>query len=220
MRRVLALLLVLALPVTALTAQAHEHVCVKGTTATALTEEGAHCGADQGLEFAVGWRNEPPVTGLLNGLDLGITTPADGKPVENVTTVTAQYETGGQVRQLSLDGQFGKPGWYTDSIIPTKEGQYTVRIGGSVLGHTTSFTVHPEAVDPAGDLMFPVKDPSAGDLNARLTALEQNVDQMKNAAQQGGVNVTPGNQGSKTPGFEPLVVVGALAVALVLVRRR
>jgi hypothetical protein len=221
MRALAAVLALLSLALlTALPAQAHEHVCIKGSTATPLTEEGAKCGADQDLEFIVGWRSEPAVTGQLNGLDLGVRYPGNQTPVEDLaSTLTAQYEYGGQVKQLVLDDQFGKPGWYTDSIIPTKEGTYTVRIGGAAVGHAISFTVDPEAVDPAGDLQFPVKDPSPGELQDQITALQQKVASLQPT--QGSVNVQPdGSPAKGAPGFEPLLLLAGVAVAVLVARRR
>ncbi len=97
-----------------------------------------------------------------------------------------------------------------------------MRVGGSAGGHVTSFTVEPQAVDPASDHEFPAKDPTPSQLDVRIKALEAKMATLQPS--QGGVTVTP-NNGSQpatkgAPGFEPLLaLVGALGVALALRRR-
>lgn len=204
---------------TALPAQAHVHTCITGSTASSLSGDDAACPSAADFDIVVGWLHEPATTGQMNGLDLGIHDLKKDTWVENVTSVTAQYEYGGKTLKLSLAPQDDKPGWYTDSVIPTREGQFTVRVGGTVQGHAASFVAKPEAVDPATDHEFPTKDPSTHDLDARLTALEEKVQTLQPV--QGGVSVTPQPPGAKgTPGFEPVALVAGLTAALGLARRR
>jgi hypothetical protein len=218
-----------ALLAVALPAEAHVHTCIKGSTPTPLSGDAATCGADQDHDIVVGWLHEPAVTGQMNGLDLGVHDLKAGTWVENLTTLGAQYQYGGASKALSLEPQDDKPGWYTDAVLPTKEGTYSVQVNGTVGGHTFSFTVQPEAVDPASDVAFPRPDPTPSELSDRITALEQQVQQLKagqgtTQPSQGGVGVTPEPtappSGKGVPGFEPLLLVAGLGGALVVARRR
>ncbi|HEV8360865.1 MAG TPA: hypothetical protein VGR28_10465 [Candidatus Thermoplasmatota archaeon] len=218
------LLLAASLAMTAPLASAHDRVCI-ASDGTAVDNEHEDCDGTSSLQFLIGWQTEPAISGEHNGPYVGITRPANGTNVEGVTGLHAQYEYGGQTYPLDLRPMFGRPGVYRDDIIPTRPGTYTLHFWGSVEGLDVNFTKDPETVDPASDLQFPERTPDAAALQQRVASLEQQVAAMKAQMdampKNGGVIVTPpGGDGKGAPGFEPLLALGAVAIALLAARRR
>jgi hypothetical protein len=123
-------------------------------------------------ELLVGWRDEPPVSGSLNGLDLRILN-GTREPVLNAEqTLTAVLSSGTASVSKDLSPQFGRPGWYTFDVIPTRPGNYSVRLQGTLGTTSVDVSVFLEDVGPSADLAFPVADPTASDLQARLDTLQ------------------------------------------------
>ena len=130
--------------------------------------------------FVVGWINEPSYVGLLNSLDLTVTETSGGKAVEGLEkTLKADLTFGGssQAQPLTLAARFGQPGKYSGYVMPTKVGDYTFHITGTV-GTTNvdeKFESGPgrfgsiESTDP---LQYPAKLVSNADLAARLDQLQ------------------------------------------------
>lgn len=127
-------------------------------------------------ELTVGWRVEPTVTGSLNGLDLGIE-----HHLSNGTTVwvvgaendlTAELSSGTASVTKALDPQFGREGWYTFDVIPTRPGAYSVRLTGTLGSTPVNVVVDLDTVGSASDIAFPVADPTAAELQARLDAVQ------------------------------------------------
>jgi hypothetical protein len=237
-RTVLAVL-GLVLLATALPAAAHVHVCISESGQSKVLVRGEHCGSHDKYEVTLGWRSEPPFTGLKNGLDLGVKRVApstghghgnatgnmsgdhhaDGGAVTNITTLTARYEFGGKTFPLELRPQFGRAGWYTDDITPTRAGTYTVRVTGTILGTAVNFTVEPETVAQASSIEFPEPSPDLAALQAKVTALEQKVESLSRGSTTNGGTPTPApNRGA--PGFEPLLLLAGLGAAALAVRSR
>ena len=147
---------VLALPLAARPVAAHEHVTVGQ------------------YELTVGWRNEPPTAGYLNGLDLGIQQHFPNGTtiwVLNVTSLNATMSIGSyRSPQHSVDPQENRPGWYTFDVIPTRPGMYSVHIFGSLGSTSVDVNVNLDAVAAASDISFPVSDPPNADLKTQLDA--------------------------------------------------
>ncbi len=144
-------------------------LCLSGLSPPVAAHEHVSVGE---YEFVVGWREEPPVVGVLNGLDLGIRWLANGTPVDGVQDLlTATLTTGSASMISSLEPQFGRPGWYTFDVIPTREGSYTVRIQGSLEGTAVDVTVELETVMARSDVEFPVSDPTAPELEQSIQLL-------------------------------------------------
>lgn len=126
--------------------------------------------------FVVGWIVEPSYVGQLNALDLTVTETATGKPIEGLEkTLKADLITGGgaAVMPLTVAARFGLPGKYQGQVLPTKTGDYTFHITGSV--NTTSVDEKFEsgpgrfgAIEDVAALQFPNKVPSNTDLAAKL----------------------------------------------------
>ena len=135
-------------------------------------------------ELTVGWRGEPAIAGVLNGLDLGIEhhfTNGTTAPVVGIQSdLNASLATGPALTVKALQPQFGRPGWYTFDVIPTVPGAYSVRIAGRLNATTpVDVTVNLDPVSQASDYQFPVTEPTATDLqnsiaqlNAQLAALQ------------------------------------------------
>ena len=130
--------------------------------------------------FVVGWINEPSYVNLLNSLDLTVTETSGGKAVEGLEkTLKADLTFGGSTtpQPLTLAARFGLPGKYSGYVMPTKTGDYTFHITGTV-GTTNideKFESGPgrfgsiESTDP---LQYPQKVLSSSDLAARLDQLQ------------------------------------------------
>jgi len=126
-------------------------------------------------ELTVGWREEPAIVGILNGLDLGIE-----DHLSNGTTIwvlgvesnlTATLSTGPATKMYSLSPQDGRPGWYTFDVIPTVAGAYSVKLVGILNTTAVNVTVPLDTVAQASDYQFPLTGPSATDLQNSITAL-------------------------------------------------
>ena len=130
--------------------------------------------------FVVGWINEPSYVNLLNSLDLTVTETSGGKAVEGLDkTLKADVTFGGssQAQPLSLAARFGQPGKYTGYVLPTKVGDYTFHITGTV--GTTSIDEKFESgpgrfgtIESTDALQYPAKLISNADLAARLDQLQ------------------------------------------------
>jgi hypothetical protein len=130
--------------------------------------------------FVVGWINEPSYVNLLNSLDLTVTETSGGKAVEGLEkTLKADLTFGGSTtpQPLTLAARFGQPGKYSGYVMPTKVGDYTFHITGTVgtMSVDEKFESGPgrfgsiESTDP---LQYPQKVVSNSDLAARLDSIQ------------------------------------------------
>ena len=126
--------------------------------------------------FVVGWLTEPSYVNQLNGLDLTVTETATTKPVEGLEkTLKAEAITGGGASKqpLTVAARFGLPGKYQGQLLPTRVGDYTFHVFGTV-GTTTvdeKFESGPNrfgAIEDTAAIQFPDKVPSSGDLARKL----------------------------------------------------
>lgn len=124
------------------------------------------------LHFVVGWDEEPPYTGQKNSVDVSVS-EAGGAPVTDLGgALKVEVSKGSERATLSLEPA-GTPGVYRAWLTPTRPGAYTFRLTGNVRGQTVdeSFTSSPttfDEVQDAGNIQFPAKDPSTGQLASRL----------------------------------------------------
>lgn len=125
-----------------------------------------------GLQFIVGWGEEPAYTGLKNSVDITVS-EAGGTPVIDLRDgLKVEVSKGSEKARLTLEPA-GTPGVYRAWLTPTRPGAYTFRLTGSVRGQTVdeSFTSSPTTFDEVEDvsnIQFPAKDPSTGQLASRL----------------------------------------------------
>jgi hypothetical protein len=130
--------------------------------------------------FVVGWINEPSYVDLLNSLDLTVTETSGGKAVEGLEkTLKADLTYGGLTtpQPLVIAARFGQPGHYTGYVMPTKTGEYTFHITGTV-GTTNideKFQSGPGrfgSIESTDALQYPAKVVSNADLAGRLDQLQ------------------------------------------------
>jgi hypothetical protein len=127
--------------------------------------------------FVVGWIVEPAYVGTTNALDLTVTETATTKAVEGLEkTLQAELIAGGgaATRPLTIATRFGLPGKYQAQVVPTKVGDYTFHITGTVGTMTVDekFESGPGrfgAIEDIAPLQFPNKVPSTSDLAATLS---------------------------------------------------
>lgn len=126
--------------------------------------------------FVVGWSAEPAYVNELNALDLTVTETANGKPVEGLEkTLKADIVSGGgaAARGLAIAARFGQPGKYQGQVVPTKVGEYTFHITGTVgsLAVDERFESGPGrfgGIEDITPLQFPTSLPAGAELSARL----------------------------------------------------
>ena len=126
--------------------------------------------------FVVGWLVEPAYVGQLNALDLAVTETASTKAVDGLEkALKAEVIAGGGAATLplTLAARFGLAGRYQAQVLPTRVGDYTFHITGTV-GTTTvdeKFESGPGrfgAVEDSAALQFPNRVPSSSDLAAKV----------------------------------------------------
>lgn len=219
-------LLALALLLTTLpVAVAHEHVQV----------------GDGRYELTVGWVNEPSYVGLPNGLDLKVARlgeAADGHGddhgddhahaeagvVENAhLNLTVTYEYGGKTFQpLDFRPAFGRPGWYTADITPTRPGIYTVHIAGTIEGVPVDVRVEPAEIEDLEASSFPEADPAYHELAAKVEDLEARLARLEadTAAQIRDPPAADDIEGRDTPAVGLAGVVALAFIVALTLRRR
>jgi hypothetical protein len=130
--------------------------------------------------FVVGWINEPAYVSFMNSLDLTVSETSGGKAVEGLDkTLKADVTYGGLTtpQPLTIAARFGQPGKYSGYVLPTKVGEYTFHITGTIgtMNIDEKFQSGPgrfgsiESTDP---LQYPQKVDSNADLAARLDQLQ------------------------------------------------
>jgi len=145
-------------------------------------------------EITFGWRVEPAVAGILNGPELYIASAEEGVTVEELlqaVEVTLQVEVsfGPASRTLELRPAFGETGHYIADLIPTRPGDYTFHVTGTI-GDTaidetfTSADGYFSSVEPASDLQFPEPQPDVSELLQRIEALETEVEALRSGTSQ------------------------------------
>src|SRR5687768_7627845 len=111
-------------------------------------------------EIEVGWVNEPPVAGQLNGIEIHVSNIKTGEPVADVSSLTVTLSYGGESKVLTLEPVGDDaPGQFQASILPTIPGQYMVMFGGQLGDTPVDAHVEPEEVAPADTIQFPVSYP-------------------------------------------------------------
>jgi hypothetical protein len=125
-----------------------------------------------GFRFTVGWGNEPALAGLPNFIDVAVV-DASGAPVTDpAASLTADVTFGGEKVVRPLAPGSG-PGRLAAALIPTRAGTYAFRVHGTLRGAAVDITSTCsdrtfECVRNPSDIQFPARDPSTGELAARL----------------------------------------------------
>jgi hypothetical protein len=181
----------------------------------------AHGAYDHGdIAIATGFETEPAYVGQPNAVELEIT--KGGKPVTDVGQgdLKVGVSFGGQSTSLSLEpnfevGEWGTPGDYIASFIPTQPGKYTFDVAGTVAGEQIKYSMtsgpdtFSEVQDPAAAMFPPVDAPSNADLSAKLDAASTRTDASISSAQDAA-------DSAKTVAIIA-VVVAVIAVVLAVI---
>lgn len=162
----------------------------------------AHEGREvEGYNLVFGWRNEPALVGYPNGPELFISlhehededTDHDHNTEEDEhqdlmaeIDVSLQVEVtfGPATRILELRPAFGETGHYIADLIPTRPGDYSFRVFGSIGDAEideifTSADGSFSSVEPASDITFPDEVSSIVQLLERLDALEARIAELE-----------------------------------------
>ena len=149
-----------------------------------------------GFHFVIGWSGEPALVGQPNGVQLFVYDAAE-KPITDIPAdaISVVVSTGGQdSSSLSLspafdvEEGFGTPGEYSTDLIPTAPGEYTFHFTGTIhgtaidLSMTSSDTTF-DGVVAAGDLEFPVEQPTLTEVGTRLDRIDGRLDELQSTAQ-------------------------------------
>jgi hypothetical protein len=114
--------------------------------------------------LVVGWVNEPPYAGQLNGLELRVITTDGEEPVEGVDeTLQFAVEYGGQTAAFPLRPVFGEEGAYTADLLPTQRGVYTFHFTGAIEAEPVDVTVEVHEVESPSGVEFPAAGEGAGE---------------------------------------------------------
>jgi hypothetical protein len=105
-------------------------------------------------DVEIGWSEEPPVVGQRNAIVVNI---AGGKDAPDISGLKVTLTYGPDTQDLTLQ-PLGEdtPGQYIAPIIPTRAGQYTVTLSGTLGGVAVeNAQVQPEEVVTADTIQFP-----------------------------------------------------------------
>ena len=148
----------------------------------------AHEGREVGdYEITVGWRNEPAYVGLPNGpeVHIGVEGAEEGTDPLRTVDVSLQVEIifGPASKIVRLQRDFTNPGSFIADVIPTRPGDYTFRVFGTIgdLEIDETFSASEGAFDtiePATDITFPDEMPSMLELMNRIVALEARLSEL------------------------------------------
>lgn len=151
----------------------------------------AHEGREVGeYEVVFGWRNEPAVVGMINGPEViislhgeheaeaGADHAEEANPMADVE-VSLQVEVtfGPQTRTIELRPAFGEVGHFIADLIPTRPGDYSFRVFGTIGDVEIDETFNSadgefSSVEPASDIQFPEADPTIAELQAQIDELK------------------------------------------------
>jgi hypothetical protein len=127
-----------------------------------LIPAAAHEGREVGDYVIVfGWRVEPAYTELLNGPEVTITEHDTDEPVAGLEeTLQLEVSFGPATKTLTLRPVFDTPGHYTADLIPTRPGDYSFRLTGTIGDVEVDETFSSadgefSTVEPIDDLRFP-----------------------------------------------------------------
>jgi hypothetical protein len=148
-----------------------------------------------GFNFVIGWSGEPAFVGQPNAVQLFVY-DADEKPITDIPAdaISVVVSTAGQdsaslplAPAFDVEEGFGTPGEYSSDIIPTAPGDYTFHFTGTIHGTAidVSMTSSDETFDgvvAAGDLEFPVKQPTLTEVGTRLDRIDGRIDALQAAA--------------------------------------
>jgi len=175
--------------------------------------------------FTVGWGDEPTYSGLKNSVQLLLHDANDKAITDLGDTLNVEVTSAGAKQTFAMkpafdvEEKYGTPGDYRAYLILTRPGTYSFHFTGNIKGDpiNETFTSSDKTFDNAddgADISFPVKDPSTGELAARI---DKEVPRLSAADKKAKDDAS----GARTVGIIG-IVIGAIGVAIggVAVSRR
>jgi hypothetical protein len=110
------------------------------------------------LSLELGWNVEPALTGQMNAAQLTVYTGSSDKPqyvINAVANLAATLQYGTVTKQLEFLPSPTQDGQYLATIIPTKEGTYTVQFKGNIQGQAIDTSINLDDVASADTINFP-----------------------------------------------------------------
>jgi hypothetical protein len=216
-------------------------VAAAGVAALLLALGAAPASAHEGRKvgrymFIVGFGDEPAYAGAKNSVQLLLHDAATDKPVVDLgDTLKVDVSQGtDDTPKMSIAmepdfeiGEFGTPGDYRAFFIPTAPGAYTFHFTGTIKGQRVDqkFTSGPqtfsEVDDPAG-VSFPTKDPTTGQLSARVDRETQRLTAAVAASDQRAQDANDAAGTARLIAIVGVVVglLGLAAAGLAVLRKR
>jgi hypothetical protein len=175
----------------------------------------------------VGWADEPTFASVKNGVQL-LLSRTSGAPFTDlpedlkVVVIFGTQKSAPLPFVAAFGKKFGQPGDFRAAIIPTRPGNYTFHFVGTLPGQRVDqmFTSSDTTFDPvqeAGSIEFPSKDPSPGEIAAKLDRLDARIESIQRAAQTG---IAAGDRGELAGGLGLLAGIASVVIGLGARRRR
>jgi hypothetical protein len=126
------------------------------------------------LRMTIGWRDEPAFSGLSNAVEVDVTDAHHSPVVDPAARLMAEVTFGSQRVVLPMQPVREHAGRFAALLMPTRSGTYGIRVTGSIrkqavdLNSVCSDTTFSCVVD-VGEIQFPAKDPSVGQLADRVS---------------------------------------------------
>lgn len=124
------------------------------------------------LEVSIGWMDEPAHAGQRNAVEVAVADQNGNTPEDLEVSLVVEVLFGVQSTSLALvPGD--RPGHFVAPLLPTRAGTYAFALTGHMADEAISITSECgpatfDCVTDASDLQFPERDPSVGELAARL----------------------------------------------------
>jgi hypothetical protein len=157
-----------------------------------ITPAQAHEEVEYGdVRLVVGWVNEPPFVGQINGVFLQATRVSNDQPINNaLAQMDMNIKKGAQTKSLDFQPQ-EEPGVYAAEMLPTQPGQYVVVMNGTIAGQAVDGQVRIEDAEDTVRIEFPpssagggVSDEVLEQLQTVITDLTAQVDQATTASEE------------------------------------
>ncbi|MEO9321635.1 MAG: hypothetical protein ABI361_13290 [Nitrososphaera sp.] len=110
------------------------------------------------LTVELGWNNEPAIAGQLNAAQLTIFTGSSSKPqpvLNAVSNLDATLQYGTVTKKLDFLPSGTTDGQYLATILPTREGSYSVHFKGTVNNQNIDTTINLDDVASSSTIEFP-----------------------------------------------------------------
>lgn len=146
----------------------------------------AHEGREVGEYLIVfGWRVEPAFAGQVNGPEFTVKHHDSDEPVEGLAdSLQLTVSFGDQTKTLPVYAVWGEPGRYTADLLPTRPGDYTFHLSGTIDDVEvdelfSSADGEFSTIEPLSDIQFPVVDDQIAALQAQIDELRAQIEALK-----------------------------------------